>query len=73
MSSMKREASERTYVISISGLEVQYSMRLSPSLLALLLISVAFGAADGFGIAEIKIMHLEGSTSKLLSQSFSQP
>lgn len=32
-----------------------YSMSLSPSLLALLLISVAFGAADGFGISEIKI------------------
>lgn len=33
-----------------------YSMSLSPSLLALLLISVAFGAADGFGISEIKII-----------------
>lgn len=43
--------------IDIQGAwSAMYSMSLSPSLLALLLISVAFGAADGFGISEIKIM-----------------
>lgn len=43
--------------IDIQGTwSAMYSMSLSPSLLALLLISVAFGAADGFGISEIKII-----------------
>lgn len=43
--------------IDIQGAwSAMYSMSLSPSLLALLLISVAFGAADGFGISEIKII-----------------
>jgi hypothetical protein len=40
----------------IAGVYDIFSKEFSPSLLALLLISVAFGAADGFGMAEIKIL-----------------
>jgi len=48
------------YCISIAreiGAHDIFNKEFSPSLLALLLISVAFGAADGFGMAEIKIAH----------------
>lgn len=70
--SMKREASERTYVISIEGAwSAMYSMSLSPSLLALLLISVAFGAADGFGISEIKIFFKDRLSYSNLFDPFS--